>query len=72
MTTDAALNRAVECAAMLNLVGDNWVPRLPHDAALRDNAIVWLGGVRMQRIETWWELRPRAGTPVVVVQEVAR
>ena len=63
------LDRATELAAILLRHPEDWVPRLPHDAALRLGAdeVVYLGGVRMRRMPGWWELT--WGRQAAVVRE---
>lgn len=69
----ANLDRATECATMLLAFGDRWIPKLPHDAALRhdrDGTYALLGGVAMRRRvengQAWWELREGLRRAVVV------
>ena len=71
------LDRATELAALLLRHPDDWVPRLPHDAALRlgDDEVVWLGGVRMRRMAekrgaAWWELTWGRQAAVVTEERV--
>ena len=63
-----ALERATECAAMLNHVGRRWPQFLPHDAAVRDDC-VWLQGVRMAPIPGGWRLTEGNRAWVVPTEE---
>jgi hypothetical protein len=59
------LDRARRYAAIFLNAGDDWPDYRPVDAALRLDGTVYLGGVRMRRVDDAWELTTNRQTVTV-------